>query len=165
MRDGWEEPGVRGRVGPYLSVAKGDILETKISNIAYGANTISFVKTNGTMRRFSKHFEGLKEEYRRACLDGRMNTGRVLPYYSREHGKTLFVLGIQSFPGPFATLGNVERSLEQALQMIKAEELFDKELAIPAIGCGSGGLTWKKVEPIVKRLSEKYKVNVVAYLA
>lgn len=148
-----------------MAVAEGNILDTAISNIAYGANTISFIKANGTMRRFSKHFPGLSKEYRKACLDGRMDVGGTLLYYSKERRKSLFILGTQSFPGPFASVKNVEESLEQALQIIKTDELFENELAIPAIGCGSGGLSWKKVEPVVKRLSEKYRVKVTVYLA
>lgn len=165
MRERKKKPQIRGMVGPYLAVAEGDILETDVTNIAYGANTMSFLTANGTMRRFSKHFPGLREDYRKACLDGRMNTGKVLVFYSKLHSKTVITLGVQSLPGPFASLKHIERSLEQALQIIKTDELFENELAIPAIGCGSGGLTWKKVEPVVKRLSEKYKVKIVAYLA
>lgn len=150
---------------PFFAVAEGNVLESKMTNIAVSANMLDGLIPGGTMKRLFRELPDFRKKFIAACLDGSMLVGDASVFTSWQKGKNVFALGVQALPIGSAKLRNVESSLSQAMQIIRDDDLLDKELAIPALGSGRGKLPWKEVEPVVRALAAKYRVKVVAYVA
>lgn len=70
----------------------------------------------------------------------------------------------------YASLEAIEKSLDlftdtaiNKWELGFHEDIGDRAIAIPKIGCGLGGLTWEEVCPIVEKISEKYSIDFVVY--
>lgn len=107
---------------------------------------------------FKKHYPEMFVEYQEKCKNDQVKTGE--PYLYKDSKSLKWIL---NFPTKkhWKSISRLEY-IEAGLQTLanKYEEWGITSLAMPALGCGNGGLNWLEV----KRLIEKYLKNTAMYI-
>jgi O-acetyl-ADP-ribose deacetylase (regulator of RNase III) len=113
------------------------------------------VSGKGLALEFKKRFPENFKSYKYLCVKGNLDPGSVRTHVERKGEKFIFVVN-------FAMKDNW--SDPSKIEWIKEglDELFDtivicevKSIAIPALGCGEGGLRWEDVKPLIIATAEK----------
>jgi len=126
-------------------------------------NTVA-VMVKGIALQFKQAFPHNFEVYKKACQDGFLKTGNILAVKDSE-----LILGerlIINFPIKMdwrmpAEYHYIESGLIALVAYLKENPV--KSLAIPALGCGSGGLDWRKVRPMIERHLGALDISVWVY--
>lgn len=130
--------------------ATGDLLRADAQVLVNPVNCVG-VMGNGLAVQFKLAFYGYFRSYEAACATGTLRPG-VLHLY--EVPDRLVV----SFPTKRhwrneSRLEDIEAGLAQLVSTMRERGL--KSVAIPALGCGLGGLAWTTVRPLVVKAFEE----------
>jgi O-acetyl-ADP-ribose deacetylase (regulator of RNase III) len=126
--------------------------------LAHGVNVVGVM--GGIAGMFANKYPDMKNHYQEICKQGKLNPGQILPW--KEEGKpAVYNLATQKNPGADAQYDLVDKTVKQMLK--HAESNGIKTIGIPQIGCGIGGLGWRRVRRIIKTHAEKSPVNLIAY--
>lgn len=142
-----------------LKEIKGNLFLSDITSICHGCNTHGLMGA-GIARQFAQRYPKMVVEYQKLCRTGNFQIGDCYLYEAGD-GRIIGNLGTQEKPGAHARLEAIELSLEKFI--ISLNSFGYKELAMPKIGCGIGGLEWIDVCPLVEKLAEKYSFDIVVY--
>jgi O-acetyl-ADP-ribose deacetylase (regulator of RNase III) len=118
----------------------------------------------GIALQFKAFFPYNFEVYRKACASGELKVGGVLVV--NDHNMLLGDRTIINFPTKThwrlpSEYTFIEQGLSALAEFIVAERLT--EIALPALGCGNGGLDWKIVRPIIVSYLEKIDAHIEIY--
>jgi O-acetyl-ADP-ribose deacetylase (regulator of RNase III) len=106
----------------------------------------------GIAKPFKDKFPLMYEEYALMCEKNQLLPGYAFPYFAGG-GRWVYNITSQNFPGADARAVWLSLGLRDAL--IHARLYGVKEIALPQIGCGIGGLDYKKdALPIFERLAD-----------
>jgi O-acetyl-ADP-ribose deacetylase (regulator of RNase III) len=123
--------------------------------LAHGCNCQGSMGA-GIAAALKKRYPEIYEEYRRRCKaePRQFNLGDV--FYWREEGRpAVFNLGTQErYWRGRASYEAIEKALHAMRR--KAGEEGITSIAIPRIGTGYGGLSWKKVRAVIERVFENW---------
>jgi O-acetyl-ADP-ribose deacetylase (regulator of RNase III) len=113
-------------------------------------NPVNCVGTMGAglAREFRLRFPEMHADYLSRCARGEVRIGELTAFHERD---TLII----NFPTKHdwrerSKLAHIESGLHVLRQLILENEL--ESVAIPALGCGLGGLSWTQVEPRIRVL-------------
>ncbi len=128
--------------------AHGDILLARTQALVIPVNIVG-VMGAGLALEFKKRYPDNYRAYRSACQSGNLVVGRVFTYTLPKGPGTRYLI---NFPTKRnwrdnSRLDDIELGL-LALVM-EAHRLDLVALAIPALGCGFGGLEWSEVRPLI----------------
>lgn len=148
-----------------LLLIEGDMFFSRMQTLTVTVNTVG-VMGKGLALRIKEQFPDVHVKYRKLCKDKILKMGS--PYlYKRE----IPFLNLQTWFLLFPTkadwreksdLEGIERGLKWLVDNYKKEGI--KSLAIPALGCGLGRLSWKTVGPIMCSYLQKLDIPVRLYL-
>lgn len=159
-----------------MKYIKGDICETPLEVIAHGCN-MQGVMGAGVAKAIKNRWPEAFEVYVRDLeiikkYDGPSPLKRMLGYFSDCHtddGKTIFNVYTQYYYGP----GKQARYIDVFHGMLcvaRQSGMWDatgkyikRDVAIPKIGCGLGGLDWSIVEIFLKEIEEKHEIEFWVY--
>lgn len=135
-------------VGVSVNTIAGSILFSQAVAIVCPCNTQG-VTPGGLPRALEYRYPRANAVYQRAGQEGRLRAGEVLPVLGREDGapRLIVYLPTQELPGDFAQRTDIELGL--VAMRAALEERRVPSVAIPALGCGLGGLPWTLVSSIV----------------
>jgi O-acetyl-ADP-ribose deacetylase (regulator of RNase III) len=144
-----------------IRYAQGDLFDSD-AQVWVNAVNCDGIMGAGIALRFKKRFPTYFKEYHVLCDAKKLRPGR--PIVQRSYARA--PLWIISFPTKDklmkpAILSFVDDGLKVLRQQI--EEYRFSSVAIPALGCGLGGLSWKKVRPIIERELSYVDCDVIAY--
>src|SRR5262245_12174692 len=132
-----------------LELRTGNLLDAEADALVNTVNTEG-VMGKGIALQFKKAFPENYEAYRRACSLGEVRPGRVFVYNTfKLHGPRF----IMNFPTKRhwrerARLVDIAAGLNDLVSQI--ESLNIKSIAVPPLGCGNGGLSWRTVYPMIE---------------
>jgi O-acetyl-ADP-ribose deacetylase (regulator of RNase III) len=133
-----------------------------VEAFAHGCNCQGSMSA-GIAKGFRERYPDMYEQYRARCKaqPRQFNLGDA--WLLKAHGEpAVFNLGTQE--GYWRARASYE-AIEQAL--VRMRELADAEgihsVAIPRIGVGYGGLSWRKVKAIVERVFAEWPGRLVVY--
>lgn len=160
---GASEPGSL-RPSPTIEFVEGDLFANAhaVEAFAHGCNCQGSMGA-GIAVGFRERYPMMYEQYRARCKaqPREFNLGDVWLWKSL-HKPWVFNLGTQE--GVWRSRASYE-AIEIALGRMR--ELADKEgissIAIPRIGVGYGGLSWKKVRAIIERVFADWHGRLVVY--
>lgn len=168
----WKE-----RLTPNLFLVKGDMFFSNMQTLTISVNCIG-VMGKGLASRAKYQFPEVYVQYQDLCRRRTLRMGN--PYLL----KLEFSLNQRLADEP-QSLNNIEQKrflllptknhwressdingIEQGLQWIQQNyrRLSIKSLAIPALGCGLGKLSWRDVGPMLCKYLSALDINVVIYL-
>jgi O-acetyl-ADP-ribose deacetylase (regulator of RNase III) len=161
-----------------ISLVEGDMFFSNMQTLTVSVNTVG-IMGKGLASRVKYQFPDVYVVYQDACRSKKLLMGK--PYlYKRESfvdeqladdPLSLPNLNSNKWFLLFATKKNwrensdivgIEQGLQWLLDNYKSEGI--KSLAVPALGCGLGGLDWKDVGPLMCKYLSKMDIQAVIYL-
>jgi O-acetyl-ADP-ribose deacetylase (regulator of RNase III) len=125
---------------------KGNLFNSKAKVLVNTVNCVG-IMGKGVALAFKKRFPAMYKDYRRRCEAGEIQPG-VLTIYKDD---TPWVI---NFPTKrhWKNSSRLE-DIEAGLQMLVRD--YPKwgitSIAMPALGCGQGGLDWAEVKPLIEK--------------
>jgi O-acetyl-ADP-ribose deacetylase (regulator of RNase III) len=139
-----------------LELVEGNLLEADAGALVNTVNTEG-VMGKGIALQFSKKFPEMYAAYRAACKAGEVRPGRMHVFERGEMFQPRYVINFptkRDWRSP-SRLGDIEAGLAALVEEIRNRRI--RSVALPALGCGNGGLNWKDVLPLIKAALEPLK--------
>ena len=128
-----------------ITIVHGDILQTQARALVNPVNTEG-VMGAGLALAFKRRFPAMFAEYRAMCLDKRLDIGD-LHFYEPKDGPLIINFPTKRLWRNPSRIEYITAGMGRLLEVIEDYQL--PSLAIPALGCGKGGLNWKDVSAIL----------------
>ena len=132
-----------------IQLVKGDIFESKAGALVNPVNTMG-VMGKGLALQFKKKYPDNFLVYRGACKEGKVFLGSMFVVETKGTRDPRYIINFPTkghWKGP-AYLGPIEVGLVDLVQVVV--QLGLESIAIPALGCGEGGLSWTVVSPCIQ---------------
>ena len=143
-----------------IAICSGDILQSRAQTLTCTVNCKG-VMGKGLALRFRKEFPEMYRDYVARCSRGEISLGR--PYLF----KPLFPPWILNFPtkGHWRAQSRLEHILS-GLEHLRDNygEWGIESIAVPALGCGLGGLKWADVGDLIYGKLSELDIPVELYL-
>jgi O-acetyl-ADP-ribose deacetylase (regulator of RNase III) len=146
-----------------VKLATGNLLRAEAEALVNTVNCIGHMG-KGVALQFKKAFPDNFAYYQKACRAGEMQLGRMLVF---ETGAMLGLRYIINFPTKKHWRGKskyeyIASGLEALIAEVKRRGI--RSIALPPLGCGLGGLDWKRVRPMIeKTFAEVPDVDVLLF--
>jgi len=141
----------------------GNIFDSNADAIVNAVNCVG-VMGKGLALQFKKRFPNNFKIYKESCTNQNLRPGNVLIYDQGELGKPRFIINFPTkdhWKQP-SEIGYIDSGLESLADATRKHNI--SSIAIPALGCGLGGLKWGDVRPrIVDALSPIMDLTVYIY--
>jgi len=132
-----------------LTYTVGNLLDAPVEALVNTVNTVG-VMGKGIAQQFRERFPENYRAYVRACKAGEVAPGRmfVVREASLGHGEQWVI----NFPTKTewrykSSYAYIESGLQALVEVIREKNI--RSIAVPPLGCGAGGLTWAKVQPMI----------------
>ncbi|MFD3970822.1 type II toxin-antitoxin system antitoxin DNA ADP-ribosyl glycohydrolase DarG [Streptomyces sp. DT24] len=141
----------------------GNLLDAEVDALVNTVNTVG-VMGKGVALQFKQAFPENFKAYKAACDRKELVLGDILIYDSHRLGDQRYIV---NFPtkGHWRSrsrLQDIESGLKSLVSIISDYHITS--IAIPALGCGNGGLQWDEVRSLIYRhLSDLEGVRVLLY--
>jgi len=147
-----------------MQFVSGDLFANKhrVQAFAHGCNCQGAMGA-GIAIGFREHYPQMYEEYRSRCKakPRLFNLGDAWLWKEKDQ-PWVFNLGTQEgYWRSRASYEAIEEALTRMRQIADSEDV--RSIAIPRIGVGYGGLSWKKVKEIVERVFRDWPGTLVVY--
>lgn len=146
-----------------IKFVAGNLLEADVEALVNTVNTVG-VMGKGIALQFKQAFPENYEIYRKSCKKHEVQPGKMLVVPTGQMVNPRYII---NFPTKRHWIGkskmeDIEAGLVDLVKVIK--ETGIRSIAIPPLGCGSGGLKWNAVRPhIEKALKDLPDVQIVIY--
>lgn len=139
-----------------ISLEYGSIFDADVDAIVNPVNCVGAMG-KGLALEFKKRYPAYFLNYQSACKANELAPGKLLIY---PNEKPLFII---SFPTKIhwknkSEYGFIVEGLFQLYKMCFNNPI--KSIAIPALGCGLGGLEWKVIEEMITITFESTDIDV-----
>lgn len=136
----------------------GDLFGGTWQSLGHGVNCVGLMGA-GIAKPFADKFPLMYEQYSLMCKRGLLRPGGFMPYYVKD-GRWVYNIASQNKPGADARLHALVNGTVSAL--VHARQWGVKELALPRIGCGIGGLDYDtQVRPALERISKSFYTDII----
>lgn len=146
-----------------LQFKTGNLLESSCYVLVNTVNTVG-VMGKGIALQFKNEFPHNFNVYYSACKSNKLQIGNLLPV--KDHSVLLGERLIINFPTKThwqlpSEYSYIERGLIAFAHFVKTERLT--KIALPALGCGNGGLNWLIVKEIISEHLQEIDANFEIY--
>lgn len=145
-----------------IELGSGNLLASEAEALVNTVNTVG-VMGKGVALQFKQAFPDNYKAYRAACKDGRVELGRMFVWDSGRLGLQRYII---NFPTKKhwrakSRLADIQTGLDDLVRIIN--ELDIQSIALPALGCGNGGLDWDEVLPLIEDKLGTLPVHATIY--
>jgi O-acetyl-ADP-ribose deacetylase (regulator of RNase III) len=133
-----------------ISLVKGDLLKQNDVDALVNAVNCVGVMGKGIALQFKRKWPAAFTQYATACKAGRVRPGRMLVYDAGARLKPRYIV---NFPTKehWREASKLEFIREGLVDLVaQLGRLEIRAVAIPALGCGNGGLAWREVRPLIE---------------
>ena len=144
-----------------LTVRSGDLFASQMQTLTNAVNTVG-VMGGGIALAFKGRFPEMFDDYVLQCAEGRVKLGE--PYlFTAETGTDKWVLNFPTIGDDWAPprLGEIRDGLRYLGRHYRKWGIAS--LAVPALGCGVGGMDWAEVQPIMTEELSALDIPVEVY--
>lgn len=136
-----------------IEEASGDLFAANVDALVNAVNTVG-VMGKGLALAFKKKYPDNFAAYRRACNAGELNPGKVFIFDRGDQSPRWII----SFPTKrhwrdASRIGDIRDGLVDLVKEVRARRI--ESVAMPALGCGLGGLAWNDVRPLIVEACER----------
>ncbi|MFD4461585.1 macro domain-containing protein [Nocardia sp. NPDC058480] len=131
----------------------GDLLRADVEALVNAVNTVG-VMGKGIALKFKQTYPEMFQEYARAARAGEVQIGAMHVWATGATSGPRFIINFPTkrhWRSP-SRLADVAAGLPSLAETIERNEI--RSVAIPALGCGHGGLDWERVEPLIRHTLE-----------
>lgn len=127
-----------------ITYSTGNLLNADTDALVNAVNTVG-VMGKGIALQFRRAFPANYAAYRAACAAGQVRIGTMFVYDTEQPGPQRYLI---NFPTKRhwrsqSRLPDVEAGLRDLARAVRERGITS--IAIPALGCGNGGLDWEEV--------------------
>lgn len=137
----------------------GDILHTCHQTVVCPVNTVG-VMGKGLALAMSKLYRGLLFNYRKACMKGELDIGKVWVHHHNDYQQILCFPSKKHWRDP-SDLKWIDSALKDIAMHWRTLKITS--IALPKVGCGEGGLDWKDVCPLIIKYLDPLPIQVVVF--
>jgi len=145
-----------------IRFTKGNMLEADVEALVNTVNTKG-VMGKGIALQFKKAFPDVFSKYKKACDIGEMQIGKVY-VCERSDNRCHYIIHFPTkndWKKP-SKIEYIKLGLESLLEAVQQYKI--RSIAIPALGCGQGGLKWERVLPLIQAAFDQVPdVDVILY--
>lgn len=132
-----------------ISYTSGDLLAEDVEALVNAVNCQG-VMGRGIALQFRKAFPANFKAYAAACELGDVKPGRMFVHETGRPGNPRFII---NFPTKRhwrdgSRIGDIQTGLDALVEAIRERTV--RSIALPALGCGLGGLDWSQVRPLIE---------------
>jgi O-acetyl-ADP-ribose deacetylase (regulator of RNase III) len=132
-----------------IETATGDILATNVEALVNTINCVG-ISGRGIALQFRNAFPANFKAYEAACKRGEVQPGRMFVFGTGQPTNPRFII---NFPTKRhwrdkSRLEDIDSGLEALVLEVRQRGI--QYIAIPALGCGLGGLRWSDVHPKIE---------------
>jgi O-acetyl-ADP-ribose deacetylase (regulator of RNase III) len=142
---------------------KGNLLESGAEALVNTVNTVG-VMGKGIALQFKQAFPANFQKYRDACKKGELRTGHILVVKDSNlltGEKTIINFPTkQDWKNPSKN-EYIASGLNALVTFLKQAQL--KSIALPALGCGNGGLDWQVIKPMLVGMLCDLQMDIIVY--
>jgi len=146
-----------------IELTHGNLLDADVDALVNTVNSVGCMG-KGIALQFKQAFPRNNAFYERACQAGKVAPGRMLIFDNGGLVKPHYII---NFPTKRHWRGKSKiEDIAAGLTALVAEvkRLGIRSIAVPALGCGLGGLDWRLVRPMIEEaFSVLPDVRVLAY--
>jgi len=141
----------------------GDILKADAEALVNTVNCVG-IMGRGIALQFRKAFPENYKTYRAVCDREELHPGKMLVYNLNSLENPHYII---NFPTKRhwqdkSLIEDIELGLKALVEEVR--KLGIRSIAIPPLGCGSGGLKWKEVRPKIEEAFRSLpEINVLMY--
>lgn len=143
-----------------FSECKGDIFDSGCDIIAIPVN-LKGVMGKGLAKAFSLKYPQFVPPYKLAIENGLLAKNK--PCSIQLDGKKFMMVPTKDDWRKPSSLADVAKTIQAISTMWPEISLSSKSLALPALGCGCGGLDYDKVKEIVENTFKYMEIKVELY--
>lgn len=146
---------------PEIIESTGDIFESGCRALVNAVDCTG-AQRKGLAKTFGGRFPSARDEYRRHCNgDPGMSPGDVWAYHAA--GTWLLFAATKAHWRHPSRIEWVARSLDNIAWKVNVGNI--DSVAIPALGCGLGGLPWPDVRPLILAAAQRMRCERVMFFA
>lgn len=144
-----------------ITFKRGNLFDSNMQTFTNTVNTVGIMGA-GIAKQFKARFPEMFQDYKKRCQRNLVETGR--PYlWKSGAANEAWVL---NFPTKQHWRANsrmewIEQGLEYLVQHY--QDWGIQSLAIPALGCSLGGLSWQEVKPVMEHFLSQLAIPVEIY--
>lgn len=146
-----------------MHFTQGNLLEANVDALVNAVNTVG-VMGKGIALMFKERFPKNYREYVAASQAGEIQIGRMFVSATDEPSNPKWIVNFPTkkhWRHP-TKIEWVREGLVALHQVIRDKHI--KSIAIPALGCGNGGLNWADVRPLIEEyLSDLADTEIIVY--
>lgn len=134
-----------------ISIVRGNFLEANAEALVNTVNCVG-IMGKGIALQSKKAFPDNYEAYAQACKKGEVKPGKMFVYETKRIFNPKYII---NFPTKRHWIGRSRyEDIESGLQalVVEARGRRIQSMAIPPLGCGSGGLDWRIIRPMIERV-------------
>ncbi len=146
-----------------IEFKRGDLLTADVAALVNPVNCVG-VMGRGLALQFKNAFPDNFTAYAAACRRGRVKPGRLFVHPTGQRVNPRYII---NFPTKRhwredSRMADIEAGLAALVQTIRERSI--QSLAVPPLGCGLGGLSWREVRPRLEQaLGDAGEVRVVVF--
>ena len=129
-----------------IKFISGNILGSELQAVVIPVNTLGIAGA-GLARQWAIRYPAEVRVYITACKDKRLKVGGILPVLSSVDDHIFLCFPTKIAPQNRSELIWIEDGLSELKRLVP--HLRIQSLAVPALGCGLGGLSWNDVKPLI----------------
>lgn len=160
--------------GYNLTIVRGDMFLSRMQTLTISVNTVG-VMGKGLASRAKYQFPDVYVKYQDACRKKTLEMGKPFLYEREsplwdaleddasadEQGAWFLLFATKSHWREDADLPGIERGLDWVVKNYKKKGI--RSLALPALGCGLGNLSWETIGPLMCRRLVALDIPVEIY--
>jgi O-acetyl-ADP-ribose deacetylase (regulator of RNase III) len=133
-----------------IILSYGDLLTADADALVNAVNTVG-VMGKGIALQFKCAYPANYAAYRAACAKKEVRLGHVFVFDSTRLGHRRYVI---NFPTKghwraYSNLSDIQTGVADLVRVVRERQITS--IAIPALGCGTGGLEWDEVRPVIEQ--------------
>ena len=144
-----------------ISFISGNILKSDSDYIVNTVNCVG-VMGKGLALQIKKKFPAEFSEYKKSCDAGELSPGSVYVFNEMFNPVIIHMTTKNHWINP-SKIEYIQDSLK-ALKEYFSSETDHRSVALPAIGCGNGGLNWSDVRELILKELDDMNDNIDVYV-
>jgi O-acetyl-ADP-ribose deacetylase (regulator of RNase III) len=141
-----------------VEFVSGNLLEADVEALVNPVNTKG-VMGKGLALAFRRAFPANYETYRAACEAGEVRLGEMLVV--KDGGRLIVNFPTKGHWRSRSRLEDIEAGLRDLRRVLVEREVTS--VAVPALGCGLGGLDWADVQPRIEAALDDLPVRALVH--
>ncbi|MDJ0277682.1 macro domain-containing protein [Sphingomonas sp. 2R-10] len=142
-----------------IAFVDGDLLASRADMLVNAVNCAG-VMGAGIALAFRRRHPDMFDDYRRVCLAGRLRPGR-LHVWRLPDGRRIVNLPTKRHWRDGSRYGDIDAGLAALRTCI--ERFEPASVAVPALGCGCGGLDWQRIAAMIRATLVDLDARILFY--